>query len=140
MTTLERKTYFITIYLPKDAGLRELIWKQSQGGISISGQILRLIAQDMKTKGLISDAENDSVQNFRFHRATNTERDHQNNNYSFYIPKDLWWIVSRFTENLQAKTRPQGLIPHGNRSRYIWSLFTEAFNAKEEIRYTRQAG
>lgn len=137
MTNLERKTYFITIYLPKDPALRDLIWKQSQGGISISGQILKLVSIDMKQRELISDVEYDLIQNFKFHRATNTERDHQNNNYSFYIPKDLWWIVDRVGDNLRTKDRPAGKIPHHNRSRYVWSLFTTAFSPKE---ITRQAG
>src|SRR5271167_3632520 len=110
MTAPERKTYFITVYLPKDAGLRELLWKQAQGEISVSGQILRLIAADLKTRTLVTEAEHDHVKNFKFHRTTRVERDHQNNNYSFYIPKELWWILDRFTSNLNGK------IPFKNRS------------------------
>lgn len=133
MTTPERKTYFITVYLPKDAALRELLWKQAQGDISVSGQILRLIASDLKTRSLVTEPEHDLIKNFKFHRTTRVERDHQNNNYSFYIPKDLWWILDRFTSNLNGK------IPYKNRSRYIWSLFTTAFSTRDGISYTRQS-
>src|ERR1035437_2017778 len=127
MTTPERKTYFITVYLPKDTGLRELLWKQAQGDISVSGQILRLISADLLTRSLVNEAEHDQIKNFKFQRTTRVVRDHQNNNYSFYIPKDLWWVLDRFTSNLYGK------IPYKNRSRYIWSLFTTAFSTRDGI-------
>lgn len=139
MTNAERKkTSFLTVYLPKDKDLRDLIWKQSQSGMSVSGQILKLLSHDMKALNLISDEECDAIQNFKFHNATNTRKDHQNSNYSLYVPKDLWWIVGRMDENLRSKVKPTAVIPHPNRSRYIWHLFVEAFGGPtEEI---KQAG
>jgi hypothetical protein len=128
----ERKHNFITLYLPRDPQIRQLFWQKAQTEISVSGQILKLMAQDMLSRGIVTAAEHQQITGFKFHRTTRVVKTQQGNNYSLYIPKDLWWVLDRMDQNLK------GPIPFKNRSRYIWSLFKDANAPNAQIAYTEK--
>lgn len=135
----ERTTFFITIYLPKhDETLRNAFrQKTHQDGTSMSGQLLKLIAADLERLEVLSFEEAESIKTFTFGKPTNVKNTRITSNYSFYIPKELWWIVNRIDQNLNGK------IPFKSRSKYIWSLFSKEFlpeNHASDYFKTRSAG
>lgn len=133
--TTERKTSFITLYFPSDENFRRVFCERAESGVSVSGQILKLIAIDLAERKIITATEADKVSSFKFHptttnkdgtpKAVKTKRN--NSNYSFYVPRDLWDItIDKLDANLK------GAIPFKSRSKYIWSLFMGAYLPKQE--------
>ncbi len=137
MRSKEKKTTtkapnFITVYLPKDKALRDLFWEKAHKGISISGQLLRIVAKDLHGLDLISDAEFAEVMEFKFHPTTKLSVGQTGSNYSLYIPQSLRWLMTRVDDNLGQR------IQYTARSRYVWTLFLKEYAANpSNIRYLK---
>lgn len=132
-TAGKAKTSFITIYLPKkDDTLRKKFWEQTRKGmIPMNGQLLLLLAKDLETLGVLTREESQQIQSFRFGKSSTLKNKGLTSNYSFYIPKELWWLVQSIDRHLNGK------IPFRSRSKYIWSLFLKEFLPEYDSKYLR---
>lgn len=109
----QTKDPFITLYIPRKKWFHKLLEKQiKREDISLSGQLIQLVLEDLEAKGLLTKAEIDDSKNITTMKTKKFSRT-QYKTFMLYIPASLSWIPERISKVSKS------------RSFYIWNLLVK---------------
>jgi hypothetical protein len=108
--------HHLTLYIPKDLLALWGQWGRLEG-FAIHGRLLRLIAADLFSQGLIERSVLNQVNSFEFRKNRSAPQDRLSNHYSFVVPepfrKSILAVMDRYLTQQD---------PAQYRSAYIWGL------------------